>query len=79
MSVPCQKSCQEFENKSLLDANGKKIKKKQATLEHRKSLSGRKKVKADSDSEFEMVPATQAKGKGKAKAKAKEDPLKRKR
>ncbi|KAG2091518.1 DNA topoisomerase [Suillus discolor] len=73
-----EKSCQEFENKSLLDANGKKIKKKQATLEHRKSLSGRKKVKADSDSEFEMVPATQAKGKAKVKAKAKEEPLKRK-
>jgi DNA topoisomerase-2 len=71
-----EKSCQEFDNKSLLDANGKKIKKKQATLEHRKSLPGRKKVKADSDSEFEMAPATQAKGKGKAKAK--EEPVKRK-
>ncbi|KAG2160244.1 DNA topoisomerase [Suillus bovinus] len=73
-----EKSCQEFENKSLLDANGKKIKKKQATLEHRKSLTGRKKVKADSDSEFDMVSATQAKGKGKAKARAKEEPPKRK-
>ncbi|KAG1825417.1 DNA topoisomerase [Suillus subaureus] len=71
-----EKSCQEFDNKSLLDANGKKIKKKQATLEHRKSLPGRKKVRADSDSEFEMAPAAQAKGKGKAKAK--EGPLKRK-
>jgi DNA topoisomerase-2 len=77
LSVLCQKSCQEFDNKSLLDANGKKIKKKQTTLEHRKSLPGRKKVKADSDSEFEMVPATQAKGKGTAKAK--EEPPKRKR
>jgi DNA topoisomerase-2 len=75
--VPWQKSCQEFDNKSLLDANGKKIKKKQTTLEHRKSLPGRKKAKTDSDSEFEMVPATQAKGKGKAKAK--EEPPKRKR
>lgn len=71
-----EKSCQEFDNKSLLDANGKKIKKKQTTLEHRKSLPGRKKAKADSDSEFEMVPAAQAKGKGKAKAK--EEPPKRK-
>ncbi|KAG1725573.1 DNA topoisomerase [Suillus paluster] len=76
-----EKSCQEFENKSLLDANGKKIKKKQATLETRKSLPGpgRKKgkaLKSDSDSDFEMAPAAQAKGK--SKAKAKEEPSKRK-
>ncbi|KAG2069851.1 type II DNA topoisomerase [Suillus decipiens] len=71
-----EKSCQEFDNKSLLDANGKKIKKKQATLEHRKSLPGRKKMKAGSDSEFEVAPAVQAKGK--AKAKTREEPPKRK-
>ncbi|KAG1746828.1 DNA topoisomerase [Suillus lakei] len=68
-----EKSCREFDNKSLLDANGKKIKKKQTTLEHRKSLPGRRKAKADSDSEFEM-----AQTKGKGKAKAKEEPPKRK-
>ena len=66
MNVLLQKSCQDFDNKTLLDANGKKIKKKQATLKHRKSLTGRKAFGED-DSEDDFKPA-------KAAAKKKAEP-----
>ncbi|KAH0838728.1 DNA topoisomerase II [Lanmaoa asiatica] len=63
------KSCQDFNNKTLLDANGKKIKKKQATLKHRKSLTGRKSFGSD-DSEDDFKP-TKAAAKKKAEPKPK--------
>ena len=59
VNVLLQKSCQEFDNKSMLDANGKKIKKKQTTLKHRKSLPGRKGFGSD-DSEDEFKPTKAA-------------------
>ncbi|KIJ08620.1 hypothetical protein PAXINDRAFT_88607 [Paxillus involutus ATCC 200175] len=61
-----EKSCQDFDNKTLLDVNGKKIKKKQATLKHRKSLTGRKALNSD-DSEDDFKPV-------KAGAKKKPEP-----
>ncbi|KAG6373110.1 DNA topoisomerase II [Boletus reticuloceps] len=54
-----EKSCQDFDNKTLLDASGKKIKKKQATLKHRKSLTGRNDFGLD-HSEDEFKPAKAA-------------------
>ncbi|OJA16788.1 hypothetical protein AZE42_03299 [Rhizopogon vesiculosus] len=71
-----EKSCQEYENKSLLDANGKKIKKKQATLETRKSLSGpgRKKGYGSDDSEDEFKPSKTAPKKKAAESKPKPKP-----
>ncbi|KAL4065795.1 DNA topoisomerase, partial [Scleroderma yunnanense] len=69
------KSCQEYENKSLLDANGRKIKKKQATLEHRKSLpgTGRRKLFDPDDSEDDFKPSKVA-AKKKAEPKPKPKP-----
>ncbi|KAF8837947.1 type II DNA topoisomerase [Paxillus ammoniavirescens] len=52
-----EKSCQDFDNKTLLDVNGKKIKKKQATLKHRKSLTGRKALNSDSEDDFKPAKA----------------------
>lgn len=58
MNVLLQKSCQDFDNKTLLDANGKKIKKKQATLKHRKSLTGSKAFgSGDSEDDFKPTKA----------------------
>ncbi|KAF9242373.1 DNA topoisomerase [Melanogaster broomeanus] len=54
-----EKSCQDFDNKTLLDVNGKKIKKKQTTLKHRKSLTGRKGFGSD-DSEDDFKPTKPA-------------------
>ncbi|KAF8139757.1 DNA topoisomerase II [Boletus edulis] len=54
-----EKSCQDFDNKTLLDASGKKVKKKQATLKHRKSLTGRNDFGLN-DSEDEFKPAKAA-------------------
>ncbi|EGO19472.1 hypothetical protein SERLADRAFT_453445 [Serpula lacrymans var. lacrymans S7.9] len=53
-----QKNCEQWENKSLLDANGKRVKRKQATLETRKSLSGpgKKKAHASDDSDYDVKP-----------------------
>ncbi|KAI6022572.1 type II DNA topoisomerase [Pisolithus marmoratus] len=70
-----EKSCQEYESRSLLDANGKKIKKKQATLEHRKSLTiarPRKALHSD-DSEDDFKP-TKAAAKKKVESKPKPKP-----
>ncbi|KIK18643.1 hypothetical protein PISMIDRAFT_109084 [Pisolithus microcarpus 441] len=70
-----EKSCQEYESRSLLDANGKKIKKKQATLEHRKSLTNgrpRKGLHSD-DSEDDFKP-TKAVAKKKVESKPKPKP-----
>ncbi|KAI6153143.1 DNA topoisomerase II [Pisolithus tinctorius] len=70
-----EKSCQEYESRSLLDANGKKIKKKQATLEHRKSLTiarPRKALHSD-DSEDDFKPSKAA-AKKKAEPKPKPKP-----
>lgn len=69
VNVAPQKSCQDFDNKTLLDANGKKIKKKQATLKHRKSLTGRNAFGGD-DSEDDFKP-TKAAVKKKAEPKPK--------
>ncbi|KAH7911821.1 DNA topoisomerase [Hygrophoropsis aurantiaca] len=57
-----QKSCQDFENKTVFDASGKRVKKKQATLEHRKSLPGlfRKKGHGVDDSEDDFKPTKAA-------------------
>ncbi|KIJ60083.1 hypothetical protein HYDPIDRAFT_177534 [Hydnomerulius pinastri MD-312] len=66
-----EKSCQDFDNKTLLDANGKKITKKQATLKHRKSLVGRKALGSDSEDDFKP---TKAAAKKKAEPKPKPKP-----
>ncbi|KAI6133866.1 DNA topoisomerase II [Pisolithus croceorrhizus] len=70
-----EKSCQEYESRSLLDANGKKIKKKQATLEHRKSLTNGRPRKAlhSDDSEDDFKP-TKAAAKKKVESKPKPKP-----
>ncbi|KAI5989769.1 DNA topoisomerase II [Pisolithus albus] len=70
-----EKSCQEYESRSLLDANGKKIKKKQATLEHRKSLTNARPRKAlhSDDSEDDFKP-TKAVAKKKVESKPKPKP-----
>lgn len=70
-----EKSCQEYESRSLLDANGKKIKKKQATLEHRKSLTNGRPRKAlhSDDSEDDFKP-TKAVAKKKVESKPKPKP-----
>ncbi|KAH7884005.1 DNA topoisomerase [Phlebopus sp. FC_14] len=68
------KSCQDFSNKVMLDANGNKIKKKQTTLKHRKSLTlGRKGLESD-DSEDDFKP-TKAAAKKKAEPKQKPKPV----
>ncbi|KAG9310318.1 DNA topoisomerase [Chiua virens] len=54
-----ENSCQDFDNKSMLDANGKKIKKKQTTLKHRKSLTGRNAF-GGSDDEDDFKPTKAA-------------------
>ncbi|KAG6334084.1 hypothetical protein ID866_5000 [Astraeus odoratus] len=68
-----EKSCQEYDNRSLLDANGKKIKKKQATLEHRKSLPGAGRRRAlgpdDSDDDFKPTKAAIKKAESRPKPK----------
>ncbi|KAF8554543.1 type II DNA topoisomerase [Imleria badia] len=51
-----EKSCQDFANKTELDVDGKKIKKKQTTLKHRKSLKGY----GSNDSEDDFKPAKAA-------------------
>ena len=49
-----QNVCQEWDEKAVLDANGKRIKRKQTTLKTRKSITGngRKGEDADSDDDF---------------------------
>ncbi|KAH7926207.1 DNA topoisomerase II [Leucogyrophana mollusca] len=61
-----EKSCQEFENKTILDATGKRVKRKQATLETRKSLPGpgrRKNNGSDSEDDFKPTKAAAQKRK----------------
>ena len=70
-----QNSCQQFANKTLLDANGKKIKKKQTTLKHRKSLTGLKAF-GSNDSEDDFKP-TKVVAKKKAEPKPKAGPSKK--
>ena len=58
-----QNVCQEWDEKAVLDANGKRIKRKQTTLKTRKSITGngRKGEDADSDDDFKPTKAvTQA-------------------
>ena len=59
-----QNVCQEWDEKAVLDANGKRIKRKQTTLKTRKSITGvgRKGEDDDSDDDFKPTKAaTQAK------------------
>jgi DNA topoisomerase II len=61
-----QKNCEEWENKKV-DANGKKLKRKQKTLETRRSLAGgRQKKLTGSDDEDDYRPAKAAAAKKKA-------------
>ena len=55
VNILLQKSCQDFANKTELDVDGKKIKKKQTTLKHRKSLKGY--GSDDSEDDFKLPKA----------------------
>ncbi|EPQ61209.1 type II DNA topoisomerase [Gloeophyllum trabeum ATCC 11539] len=52
-----EKSCREWDYKSTLDANGKPIKRKQKVLEHRKSLTGKKKGDESDDDDYKPKKA----------------------
>ncbi|KAI0264983.1 DNA topoisomerase [Gloeopeniophorella convolvens] len=55
------KACQEWEEKSVLDASGKKPKRKQATLKTRKSIgSGKRGGGGDSDADDDFMPTKKA-------------------
>lgn len=60
-----QDNCREWEMKAIVDSNGKKVKRKQKTLETRKSLSGPGKRKGDSDEEDDYKPTKGAAAKAK--------------
>ncbi|KAH9963556.1 DNA topoisomerase [Russula dissimulans] len=56
------KACQEWEDKSVVDSSGKKVKRKQATLKHRKSLggSGKRGGDGDEDGDGDFMPTKKA-------------------
>jgi DNA topoisomerase-2 len=59
-----QTSCKEWENKKNKDSKGKNVKRRQATLQTRKSLPGPGKRKGgDNESEDEFMPTKAAKAK----------------
>ncbi|TFK47941.1 type II DNA topoisomerase [Heliocybe sulcata] len=65
-------SCREWELKSVRDANGKIIKRKQKVLEHRKSLPGKKKGDdSDEDDYRPTKPAPKSKAGGQAAQRSK--------
>ncbi|KAN0123255.1 DNA topoisomerase, type IIA-like domain containing protein [Russula decolorans] len=68
-----EKACQEWEDKSVVDSSGKKVKRKQATLKTRKSIGGSgpgKRIGGDSDGDDDFMPTKKA-----AAAKARSKPI----
>ncbi|KAI0041498.1 type II DNA topoisomerase [Auriscalpium vulgare] len=64
-----EKHCKEWDDKGVVDANGKRVKRKQATLQTRKSLTGPGKRKGDDESDEDFKPVKAA-----AKKKAADGP-----
>ncbi|THH17199.1 hypothetical protein EW146_g3569 [Bondarzewia mesenterica] len=55
-----EKACREWDDKAVLDANGKRVKRKQAVLQTRKSLNGPGRKGGDDNSDDDFKPAKSA-------------------
>ncbi|KAI0056765.1 type II DNA topoisomerase [Artomyces pyxidatus] len=68
--VEWEKHCKEWDEKGVVDANGKRVKRKQATLQTRKSLTGPGRRKGDDESDDDFKPTKAAVSKPKKSAAA---------